>query len=234
MAKSRLPMILIAGGSVLALLVLALLLMSRSGGSQPTANETTVVNMQPSEATPRPEVTPEATPQDTRRGAARGGAVFGTSVRDPFMPQSTPQASDGSSSDSAKSKSSNPTSTKSTQKQEPSGSKAKASGGGSGQAKTTKNKSETTKDSGSKAPQPIGGAKTDGDAPAQQIEVFVLDVSESAAVVRINGARTTLYQNVPDVSGVTYVSSLGGGCGWFGMGDLAERMTICEGDSQQL
>jgi hypothetical protein len=231
MARSKLPLILIAGGSALALLVLALFLMSRSGGSETTAQQTTVATLQPVEPTPTPEVTSE----EPKGDSARGGAVFGTSVRDPFIPQATPEASDGSSSDSSKAKSSNPSpskTTKSSQSQTPS--KTEASGSGSGQAKTTKSKSDTTKDSGSKAPEPIGGAKTEGDTPAQQVEVYVLGVKDSAAVVRINGSRTTLYQNVPDVSGVTFVSSLGGGCGWFGMGDLAERMTICQGDSRQL
>lgn len=233
MEKSKLPLILIAGGSALALLVLALFLMSGSGGSDTTAQETTIATLQPTEPTPTPEVTSE----EPKRDSARGGAVFGTSVRDPFVPQATPEASDGSSSDSTKTKSSNPTSsssktTKSSQKQPKT--KTDVSGSGSGESKTTKSKSETTEESGSKAPQPIGGAKTEGDTPAQQVEVYVLGVKDSAAVVRINGARTTLYQNVPDVSGVTFVSSLGGGCGWFGMGDLAERMTICQGDSRQL
>lgn len=239
MEKSKsLPVILIAGGSVLALVVLALILMTRSGGTPTAAEETGTAVITAPEPTPSPEQPQEQTqeqPQEQNQGgSARGGAVFGTSVRDPFMPLATPEASGGNqSSGSDKPRSSNPvpSTTKSTPKT--ADSKTDASGSGSGEAKTTKTDGKSTKDSGSKAPEPVGGSKPGGE-PTEQVEVSVVQVQDSMAVVRINGSRTTLYVNVPDPSGVTYVSSLGDGCGWFATGDLTERYTICEGDSRPL
>lgn len=230
MTKSRLPLILIAGGAVLAIIALAMILMSQSGAAGAAA-EVAVVQIQPS--TPTPEVT---APPAKRRSAQHGRAAFGTSVRDPFMPQATPTpTTTSSSSGSSKSKSSDPAPAKSAKSSQQSGGKnTDPSGNSSGRPATTKNKTDDTKDPESKAPQPIGVSKGDSSSPTQQIEVAVMQVTDYMAVVRINGARTTLYQNVPDVSGVTYVSALGGGCGWFGMGDLTERMTICEGDSRPL
>ncbi len=234
MSKSRLPIILIAGGGVLALVVLAMILMSRSGGSEPLAEETTVVTIEP---TPTP-VAPEATTQP-RAGSRRAGAVFGTSVRDPFKPQATPSSSsDPESKTSDKSKSSNPTSSSSRKTKstlpKASGSKKPVAGSGSADSKSSKSDSAKNSDSGSKAPQPIGGPSTDGEEPTAQVEVVVLDVKEAMTVVRINGSRSTLYLNVPDPSGVTFMSALDARCAWFSRGDVNERLTICEGDSRQM
>ncbi len=101
-------------------------------------------------------------------------------------------------------------------------------GSQSGDSETKKSKSD---DSGSKAPVPIGGGvKKEGESTG----ITIVAVGESSAVVRINDMRTTLYLNVPDASGVTFVSSLGGGCGWFAASGAEDRLTICEGDTRQL
>jgi hypothetical protein len=229
--SSRLPMILIAGGSVIALVVLAMLLMARAGGPEPLAQESTVVRIEPTPTPVRPEETTAP-----KGGSGRGAAVFGTSVRDPFMPQVTPEASDDTSTSSGdKSKSSNPTSSQKKGKTTPKASPSKppVSGSGSGESKSTKSDEKKEQEPGSKAPQPIGGKTTDGQ-PTEQVEVFVLDVKDSMAVVRINGSRTTLYLNVPDPSGVIFMSALDGACAWFSKADPNERFTICEGDSRQM
>lgn len=101
-------------------------------------------------------------------------------------------------------------------------------GSQSGDAATKKSKSD---DSGSKAPVPIGGGvKKEGESTG----ITIIDVAEAVAIVRINDIRTTLYLNVPDPSGVTFVASLGGGCGWFAASGAEDRLTICEGDTRQL
>jgi hypothetical protein len=181
------------------------------------------------------EPIPEDPGEDTR------GRVTGTSQRDPFQPVVQPtQAADENSSSanpSSQKSSSNPSgansrdSQKQTSKTKTSGSDTndakKPSGSGSNDAKP---KADEPKN---KAPVPIGAGKK-ADSDSDRTELSVVQVRDSLAVVRINNLRTTLYMSVPDPSGVTFVSSLGGGCGWFTLDGVEDRLSICEGQTRQM
>jgi hypothetical protein len=165
--------------------------------------------------------------------------VMGTSQRDPFDPVVKPSedtSQDEATGSDEKKSSSNPVGrSKQDDKPLPKGdkdatSKSTQKPSGSGTGESTKPKTDEPKN---KAPIPIGaGRKADPDG--DRTELTVVQVRDSLAVVRINNLRTTLYLSVPDPSGVTFISSLGGGCGWFTLQGAEDRLSICEGQTRQM
>lgn len=188
----------------------------------------------PGTATPQPLAEDQTGTTDTADlpQPATAARITVTSRRDPFAPVVTPTPAaeqDSGGTDKATS-SSNPATQPKTTKSTNIVKKPDTAGSQSGDA--TKTEKSSDKDSGSKAPVPIGGkvVKKEGESTG----ITVIQVRESVAVARINDVRTTLYLSVPDASGVTFVSSLGGGCGWFATSGAEDRLTICEGDTRQL
>lgn len=226
-------MLIVASVLVGIVAIAAVLLFFPKGGEeQPQAQPT------PTTVTPEPESTMAAdevtvnTPATPDIPQDRSAAIRITtaSQRDPFAPvvMPTPAAKDSQESSSQKASSSNPVPKPTTRTKSSIADKPAATGSQSGDAAKKKSKSD---DSGSKAPVPIGGSvKKEGESTG----ITIVAVGESSAVARINDLRTTLYLNVPDASGVTFVSSLGGGCGWFAASGAEDRLTMCEGDTRQL
>ncbi len=192
----------------------------------------------PTTVTPEPESTVAEdgvtantpAPPDVSQDRSAAIRITAASQRDPVAPVATPTpaAKDSQKSSSQKTSSSNPVPKPTTRTKSSIADKPAATGSQTGASETKKSKSD---DSGSKAPVPIcGGVWKEGETTG----ITIVDVGEVSAIVRINNLRTTLYLNVPDASGVTFVSSLGGGCGWFAASGAEDRLTICEGDTRQL
>ncbi len=80
------------------------------------------------------------------------------------------------------------------------------------------------------APEPIDSGKDANDAPL----VKLIDAQTDAAVVRIDGLRTTLYVGVPGEQDVVYFAPLGSGCAWMGRVDSEVRVTVCKGKAERL
>lgn len=226
------PLLAIAAVAVVAVLAGLLLLMMKGGGST-TAQQPAPV---PTEVVPQTTAEPDSAEE---LDAASGSVTVQqpTSNRDPFAPvvKPTDQASEDSGGSSDVKTSSDPvtkdqpkSSVKSgTQQQQAAASEQKSS-----KQKDTKN-SDTKKESKGKAPVPVGGGDKDSEE-SDGSDVAVVDVRQAIAIVRINDVRTTLYLGVPDTTGVTFNSPLGGGCGLFSKGGSPDLFTICKGETRQL
>lgn len=226
---------LVLGALGLGVVVIALVFVFFVRGSEPEPEALPAATH--SAITTEPEVE-EDEPTSVIGSTSGLRSVQATSNRDPFEPvvKPTEQANDTSKSSSEKTSSSTTKKQKPTTKQADVIQKSKspnAKGEPTTETKSKTTKSDKPKDSGDAAPKPIGGGGS-VDEPGQTTEVSVVAIRLSTAVVRVNNTRTTLYLNVPDSSGVTYVSSLGGGCGWFTLAGTEDRLTICEGETRSL
>lgn len=239
MMRDRKVLILAGVGGLLAVFALLFLFVLGGGDSEPQADPPTGSTTSGQAKTSEDDLdVAEVTPD---LGSPR---VFGVSSRDPFTPQVRPTPDAGGTADSSSSSSQDRSSKKSTSKATGSDSRTTKTSKSTQNTKITKNgqnpsgseTGESTKTSDkpkNKAPVPIGAGKKanpDGD----RTELAVVEVRDTSAVVRINNARTTLFLTVPDPSGVTYVASLGGGCGWFTVTGAEQRLSICEGETRQM
>lgn len=229
--------LILVGIGVLAVFAVLFLFVLGGGDAEPQAQPPAGSTSSGQRDTSEQEMDGDDLPADT--GAPR---VFGVSSRDPFTPQVDPDEDSGTSADSTSSSSQDgsrqdgkTTTGKKSTDSKPSGAGANESRkeekpSGSGTGESTEKKTDEPKN---RAPVPIGAGKKsnpDGD----RTELTVVEVRASQAVARINNLRTTLYLSVPDPSGVTFVSSLGGGCGWFTLEGAEDRLSICEGQTRQM
>ncbi|MBK6763735.1 MAG: hypothetical protein IPG68_10920 [Micrococcales bacterium] len=79
-------------------------------------------------------------------------------------------------------------------------------------------------------PKPIDKGKDAEDS----VPVTVLSLEDDFIVARVDGDRTRLYQSVPGVQGVTYVSPLGGNCVWLERAEKPARVSVCRGTTERL
>lgn len=206
--------------------LIGLFLVLTSGGSDEAETLSSVEH-----ATPTPTATQEdpgvsqTTTATTTRSVTRGSGA------NPFVP--LPGTSDDPNADSnAPAANKNPDSNApaSSREVDPSSSSRKSSSDAtSGSQNKDAAKEKTPKEL---APQPI----EKGADASTAVAVAVIDVHPNYLLARVNGQRTTLYLNVPDPSAMMYVSPLGGACAWIARtdGDTGERVSICEGETQDL
>jgi hypothetical protein len=79
-------------------------------------------------------------------------------------------------------------------------------------------------------PTPIESGK-DADSA---VTIALVELQDEYAIARVDGDRTKLYIAVPGLEGVTYVAPLGGGCAWMGRTGTEVRVSVCQGEPQQL
>lgn len=208
-------------------LVVGLVMLVTGGSSEP-------------EAAPVPKAAPIVTattePDVEQTQAAGSFAPNPASTTDPFEPIAGSEESAAPEDTSQKSdKTPDRTAPESTDSKTASGNTGGASAKGSFADPGTMAGSGSGDGSADASPQPVAPQPLgQQEVPEGAVLVKVLTVGPETLTARVNDEKATLYLSVPDTSGVTYVSPLGGGCAWLAMSGKQARVTVCEGETATL